>query len=80
MTTSAVLFNEFRSKEYFRNVKIDIDDHSATITFISEGGRCLNIDVQSNNTVRFDSFDCDVKNLEVLAKAINALVEETWGE
>jgi hypothetical protein len=79
MTTSEVLFNEFRKKEYFRDVKIEIDNHEATITFYSEGGRGLDIKVQSDNTVRFNSFECDVENIELLAKAINALFEETWG-
>lgn len=79
------LFDEFRKKEYLYDVLIET--HYSFMPFIKiifcESACCDHqtyIEVQADDRVSFHGFGCDVENLELLTRAINMLVVETWGK
>ena len=84
MPTAKEMFEDFRKKECLNDVMIEIDWHfipCIKITFC-ESACCDHqtyIEVQADDNVRFHDFTCDVENIELLARAINMLVAETWG-
>ena len=79
------LFEEFRKRECLYDVLIETH-YSGLIPFIKiiscESACCDHrtyIEVHADDVVDFNGFRCSVENLELLTKAINMLVTETWG-